>query len=537
MEATKTAYDIVRTYIKLAKKHRVHPGRSLLKQNGISRDQLRHHFGNLNGLKQAAREHDPNAFDGILDDDVVRKQRIQDLHEDLGRYRRFVITTAVGGHPVHAKFYNSIKSYCEARSAKLLVLRACDPGSDGDYAVSPKLTGEHIVFEDVALNSNIFISTIKLSAKQIDPVTSLGRIGQREGSFVYASPKQRLETVPTSNEKMPHVLVTTGAITKPSYAAKEYTNERTAYIANHDHVVGALIVEVVDDKFYHFRHVQADRSGGFVDLGIYYSAKPPRPLPPAALVIGDSHVTETDPTAESAWEEVVRCTGAKTVVLHDMFSGVSINHHEENNRITKAVLALQNKLSLLDELKAVAEYLNKWTERVDLVVVVESNHHEFLSKHYLEKAKYVEDPQNHLLGLQLAAAMVQGHNPLRYALEHIVGLNNPEKVLWLNRDQDYKVAGIELGSHGDKGANGSRGSLRAMENAYANSVSGHGHTPRIIRGAWQVGTSSYLKLRYNQGPSSWMHASCLVYDHQIDQPSKCGARQMIFSINGSWQLE
>ncbi len=90
------------------------------------------------------------------------------------------------------------------------------------------------------------------------------------------------------------------------------------------------------------------------------------------------------------------------------------------------------------------------------------------------------------------------------------------------------MADIELGAHGDKGANGARGSLLAMENAYGNSVSGHSHTPEILRGAWQVGTTSLLKLEYVKGPSSWMHTSCLVYPN--------GSRQLINAINGLWRL-
>ena len=90
------------------------------------------------------------------------------------------------------------------------------------------------------------------------------------------------------------------------------------------------------------------------------------------------------------------------------------------------------------------------------------------------------------------------------------------------------MANVELGAHGDKGANGARGSLHAMENAYGNSVSGHSHSPEILRGAWQVGTCSYLKLEYNQGPSSWLHSSCLLYPN--------GARQLINVIGGQWRL-
>ena len=43
--------------------------------------------------------------------------------------------------------------------------------------------------------------------------------------------------------------------------ANRYVSKRLSYIADHDHTIGALIVEIEDDKYFHFRHVQADEEG------------------------------------------------------------------------------------------------------------------------------------------------------------------------------------------------------------------------------------------------------------------------------------
>jgi hypothetical protein len=138
---------------------------------------------------------------------------------------------------------------------------------------------------------------------------------------------------------------------------------------------------------------------------------------------------------------------------------------------------------------------------------------------------YIKDPHNKKIALELALAMVNGLDPLKTGVEKYLGADKP--VTWLKRDEDYKIARIELGSHGDLGSNGGTHSLRSMENAYGNSVSGHTHTPEILRGAWQVGTCSLLKLDYNVGPSSWVHSSCVVYPN--------GGRQLINVINGKWK--
>ena len=113
------------------------------------------------------------------------------------------------GCPVHQGFLDSIRTYCDKKDAMLLVLPAADPASAGDWNLDKELGIQSIVFGDIKLNSNLFICSIKLSAKQIDPTTGLSRIGQRNGSFIYASPKQRLKFMPVSNIKYPHAEMTT----------------------------------------------------------------------------------------------------------------------------------------------------------------------------------------------------------------------------------------------------------------------------------------------------------------------------------------
>lgn len=520
---------ILGVYSKLAQKFGVYPSRADMKAAGVSRDQIRHHFGSILELKVFAKKQNPDAFNGIIDEVIFSKSRLKELKDDVRKFKRFVVTTVVGGCDLHKGFYKSIKKYCEVNDAALLLLMCADPAksSGSKFSMHPQLMSEHIVTSDVALNSNIFISTIKLSAKHIDPITSLTRIGQRSGSFIYASPKQRLKMTPTSNTKMPHAVMTTGAITMPNYQTDRYMSERTAYIAHNDHVMGAIVVEIENDSIYHFRQIQAEWStGNFIDLGKMYSKDSVTEVKAAAFIMGDYHSGSTDPGARKAWQEVLASVPTKRVFFHDLFDGMSINHHDQHKKLLKARRFADNKTSLDKELRGVTKDINEYTPLVDEVVIVKSNHDVFLER-YLDEAMYVEDPQNHLLALELAAAMGRGEDPLKYGVEKY-GLKDKEKVRWLSIDEDFRIARIECGAHGHKGANGAKGSIRAMENAYGNSVSGHEHTPQILRGAWVVGTSSLLKLSYNEGPSSWMHTSCIVYDN--------GSRQLINSIRGKWRL-
>lgn len=499
-----------------------------------SKDMLKHHWGSISKIDAEARDKYPKCFLDVYIDDIITEEQVDKLRDAVKNNDKFIVTTAVTGCVLDTRAYNSIKQYCKANNAELLVLVASDPASNLDRGtlgrIDKRLTQEAIVLEDTYLNSNIFLSTIKLSAKHIDPITGLSRIGQREGSFIYASPKQRMKSFPVSNEKMPHFLMTTGAITSPDYTSANYMSNRTAYIATHDHVMGGLIVEIGDSDEYHFRQFQCDGNGGFIDLGKYYDGNKIKNVTPEAFVLGDWHSGSTSPEAIACFEEIAKLTKPKELILHDFFDARSINHHEAHSIDSRAKRAVQGHLDLKDEFKMAAkdlEFLNKYADKL---VVVKSNHDLFLDR-FLDKGDFSDDPHNYKTFLELALKKVGGEKDiLKYGIEELGGLDPKvaNKIKWLELDEDYNKGGIQLGAHGHLGSNGSRGSLKSMEQAYGSSVTGHSHTPEILRGAYAVGTMTHLKLNYNKGPSSWLNACCLVYHN--------GQRQLINFIDGKWRV-
>lgn len=527
--------NMLRDYANLRKKLRKDLSMDDFTSNTeYTKDMLSHHWGSLAKIDTEAREKFPKCFLDVYIEDIMTEVQLDKLRDAVKNNNKFIVTTAVTGCELDTAMYKSIKQYCLLNKAELLVLVASDPASNLDRGslgrIDKRLTNEAIVIEDTHLNSNIFLSTIKLSAKAIDPITGLGRLGQRDGSFIFASPKQRLKSSPVSNLKPPHFLMTTGAITVPDYTSSNYMSNKTAYIADHDHVKGGLIIEIGDSDEYHFRQFQCDNKGRFIDLGIQYDGKDTKEIAPAAFILGDWHSGSTCPMSKTVWKDISLKLKPKLLVMHDLFDGRSINHHEEKNIDSKAKRASRGHLNLEDELKMTAKDLEELTTWADKVAIVKSNHDEFLDR-FLQKGDFKNDPYNYRTFLKLALNLVEnGSDPLKWGVEEIGDLskNARSKLQWLARDEDLRVAGIQLGAHGDKGANGSRGGLKSMEFAYGNSVSGHSHSPEIIRGAWQVGTSSVLKLGYNVGPSSWLNTSCLVYPN--------GQRQLINAIDGKYKI-
>jgi hypothetical protein len=323
-------------------------------------------------------------------------------------------------------------------------------------------------------------------------------------------------------------MMTTGAVTVPNYVTSMYMSERTAYIADKHHVMGAIYVNIFDDVSYGYTQIQMlNDEGSFVHFGKrYYPNGKVSVEAPEVLVCGDWHSGETDPVVRKCTEEMIDEFNPNKVALHDTFNGKSINHHEEHNMIVKAQHFMHGIPSLEQEFVGLRDDLDWFSKQVDEVVVIKSNHDEFLTKDYLKYAKYAHDPQNHYFSLDLAKAMMEGKDPVKFATEK-VGLK-AKNIRWLKRDEDFKVAGIQLGAHGDIGPSGTRGNIKNMRKSYGLSVTGHSHSPGIHHGAFAVGTSSFLKLGYNQGASNWLQTHCLVYSD--------GSRQLINIIDGVWKI-
>ena len=518
---------IIDIYIKIVKEKKMSPTRTDLLDRGVSRDTYRANFGNLDKLSELARAQDPEAFKNLIDEKVFTPKIFKKLKGEVAKYKKFVITTAVTGMPVHSKFYANLKYYCKVNNALLLILPSSDPATKG-WELDGSLAGEHIVFDDLALNSNLFISSFKTSAKQTNPLTGIKRIGQRERSMIVASTKQFLEYVPVSNEKMSHALMTTGSLTLPRYRETDrYMSQRTAYIAEFDHKIAAIVVDIKDDNIFQFRQIQAEYSNGyFIDIGKYYKINKIEKTIPEAITLGDIHVGETDPVKFKASEDMIKTLKPKRIFLHDVFDGASISHHTKDQHLTRAEMNLTLKQELemtKDELERLSKkhsYVNEW-------IIVRSNHDDFIDR-YLQDGSYTKDHKNSRMAHEIALSRLKKNKG--YAFEaglRILGFDS-KKFNFLGINSSYKIQGLEHGTHGHLGLNGSRNASNAsLEVGYGPGVYGHSHTAGILREVFRVGTSTFLRVGYNNGSSSWTQTDCITY--------KNGSRQLINIINGDWK--
>lgn len=443
------------------------------------------------------------------------------LEDEIKKYKRFVITTAVMGKEINKPFVEALRNYARRNQALLLVLPCEDVVRRNKNAekieISPELSDFRVVFKDTYLNNNLCLCAIKCSAKQINPLTGLDRLAtMRDASIIVASPKVFLRYIPNMHYDIPLAMMTTGAITENNYDNDKYMSKRTSVLAENDHTYGAVIVEIEDENIFHFRHVQASKYNSVTDMGIDYMPNGSQFIVKgAALVIGDTHTGYHDKKLKRAIVTMAQELEVSRVALHDVFNGASISHHDANKNITRAIKAGEDRLCLKEECEKVLEYIRNMQSLNMDVLIVDSNHDKHLLK-YLEECRFVGDPVNYKFSLMLALAATEGEDPLKYAIEEVLGYKN-KHVTWLETDQSYKIYGVEVGVHGHLGANGSRGSLSIFEKGLGNCVTAHTHSAAIIRNAYCVGTTSDMDLKYNKGLSNWTRTCCLIYPNGTKQ--------------------
>lgn len=462
-------------------------------------------------------------LEAIEEENTIYTQEYRDaLEEEIKKYKKFIITTAVIGKNINKEFADSLRNYAKRNEALLLVLPCEDVVSRGKKAqktleISPDLSDFRVVFKDTYINQNLCLCAIKVSAKQINPLTGLDRLPvQRHASIIMASPKVFLKYIPNMHYDIPPAIMTTGAITVNNYDTDMYMSKRTSTLAEGDHTYGAIVVEVENDKIFHFRQLKASPYNSVTDIGIdYLPDGSVKPVNDVAMVMGDSHTGYHDRELHDITMKLALQSGVTSIFLHDVFNGTSITHHDVGKGITRAKKAQENKLGLEMECYAVRNYINNIQLHDMDVYIVKSNHDNHLLR-YLEEGRYIGDPANYKISTKLASAAVEGLDPLQYAIEDILQYKN-DRVHWLEEDSSHRVYGVEVGIHGDRGSNGSKGSLAIFEKSLGNCVTAHTHSAAIIRDAFCVGTVGLMDQGYNKGLSSWTRTCCLIYPNGTKQ--------------------
>jgi hypothetical protein len=476
-------------------------------------DQLKAYFGKSSrtvqkwlselGIKEKPDQESPQL--------IKAKERVLDPKKT-----RFIITWAQNDTPVHEAFISNIESYAKQIKAGIHVIagRYKNPTSvftDKKYETWSDRILDYLDANRHEVHKYMWImSDVKIQPTAVDPMTGLqGMSGIN--SCIFGSPKVQLETIPVLEGNIPKMMLTTGACT-----VNNYTDSKAGKKGEFHHTLGFVIVEIKDDEVFFARQVTALDDGSFSDL--YYrvkyneetgSSEVTRQSTMAAIVLGDLHYGQHDPRIIKRTLKLFDKLKPENVVLHDVFDGLSINHHELNDPFIQFQREMDGSNSLRHEIDAMLIGLEDFKDYN--VTVVRSNHDDFLDR-WLKNTDWrkASTLRNSIEYMEFAALLLKGEAS-QGIIPHLIKQKFPT-FNTLGRSDSFIVNDWELGLHGDVGSNGSRGSLLQFRKLNRKMVVGHYHSPGRKDGALSVGTSTKLRVNYNVGPSSWLQSHVLIHN-------------------------
>jgi hypothetical protein len=430
--------------------------------------------------------------------------------------KRFIISWAQNNTKVHSKFVQNMKAYADFINADIHIIagRYKNPTSiwtssqqeeeSWDQEVVPYLdANRHNIHKYVSI-----MSDVKIHPTAVNPMTGMeGMSGVN--SCVIGSPKVQMEMVPVLEANVPKMMVTTGACT-----VKNYTDSKAGKKGEFHHTLGFVIVEIKNGEVFFIRQVTATDEGSFCDLFYrvsHYSGESQvnRINKVSALVWGDLHYGHHDPKVFNSTIGLMETLNPDHVVLHDVFDGKSISHHEEKDPFLQYQKEMDGTNSLKKEIEELLEGLASFNDYN--TVIVRSNHDDFVDR-WLKNTDWrrTVTPKNSLEYMQYSSAILSGEAP-NGVIPWVINKQYPHFVT-LGRSDSYIVNGWELGQHGDIGSNGSRGSLQQFRKLNHKIVVGHYHSPGRKDGALSVGTSTHLRVGYNIGASAWLQSHVIIHE-------------------------
>ena len=473
-----------------------------------------------------------------VDEDVAQRN-IRLIERKLkNQVSTYVVTWAQNDTPVNQPFLDSLKKYCEHNNAVLVVIagRYKNPNSlwtrgqaASEYWVEE--VAPYLIEHRIDLNDNLTImGDIKTQPTAERPLSGFQSI-TRDRSGIFGHAKVSLDAIATPQNKFPKLLTTTGAVT-----IRNYIDAKAGKKGEFHHTFGATVVEIQGDLF-HMRQINACDDGSFIDLDTEYSGKKVEKAGRAeALVLGDIHADFMDDDCEEAIfgkAGLLDYFNPKHVVFHDLFDGYSGSHHHKGQLFTKLAKHKSGKNNVREEVVRTLDKLQSWLRPGIDFHVVDSNHNRHLTQ-WIQETDPRYDLENISFWSEIVGMMEPGvimgdggaeyPNPLQLMSEKLI----PSKNLhFLTKTDRLMIQDIDLTNHGDRGPNGSRGSLRGFSAIGTKVITGHGHTPGIWHGHYRVGTNSRFDLEYTGDLSSWLHTDAVIYAN--------GKRTLIHKFGTSWR--
>jgi len=451
----------------------------------------------------------------------------------IKKSKRYIITWAQNDTPVHEIFLRNMEAYAEKIGAEIIIIAGRYKNPTSVFTDKPHDTWHsrvkpYLFAGRQAIHKHlIVVGDVKVSPTAVIPTTSMEGFSGPE-SCVFGHPKVQLKMVPVLEDQPPKKMMTTGSCTIPNY-----TDSKAGKKGEFHHTLGFVIAEIKDKKVFFSRQVTATDDGDFNDL--YYNVsfdggnKKLKVVPGLtflsdeiegetkikknkeidAAVLGDIHFGDHDQKViDNTLGVLFKKLKPKKVVLHDVFDGYSISHHDEKDPFAQYHKEVDGRNNLSHEIDYMLESLKPF-EKYD-TIIVRSNHDDFLDR-WLKRIDWrkASTMKNSVAYMRFAGLLLERKAP-NGVIPYVINERYP-KMTTLGRSDSYRVSSWELGQHGDIGASGSRGSINQFKKLSTKIIIGHSHSPGRMDGVIQVGTSTKLRVGYNIGPSSWFQSHAIIH--------------------------
>lgn len=482
--------------------------------------------------------------------DTLRVAPIKDC-----RNKTFIFTGAQNDAEIHEGFWANLQAYAAELGAQIAIgpltyeTQWWSENNPASRSYHPDIQ-DHLCFGQLAIGDNFMfageMNTLPTASKPISDLVTYSR--GKWGVFPHA--KRQLKSVPSTdpNEQASQVM-TTGLVTKPKVIPRKAGVKSIFH-----HVIGAVIVEFDDEGDIFCRHITANRDGSFYDLDAHVAGAVViwGKHRARAVTMPDIHRDKLGPVNAKALFGVCPFTGKRShglldelnpefVVDHDIFDNARRNHHNDWESAYLHEISMRKRDSVEDEVYDCADFLIK-TGREDCITVIAEGNHDLALERWVREDRYLKDGPNVLYGTMLkkvyleyrsrVAAALNAHQPvptfslLEYAVRQICSPEDLKHVAWVHDGSSFIVDGIELGNHGFRGPNGTRGTVEGFARIGRKITIGDKHSPEINEGVFVAGAME-LKHGYNKGLSGWAVTPVIQYPD--------GKRTLVTLQKGKWR--
>ena len=447
-----------------------------------------------------------------------------------GKVARYILTSAQNNTMIHDRVWASLKTLARHYEAQIMVSTfTYDHSSIGsksakrgteqrreEYWWDERVEG-HVYDRSIEIAPGlIFCGELNILPTAKNPIGGFEAYTGRASSILPHA-KFQVTCVPSPKFKGTKFVYTTGTVT-----LRNYIQKKAGQVAQFHHGYGAALVEVDSEGTWFVRQLNADSDGVIHDMDLVASGDElTTGNRVEAVVWGDIHVRQMEDWMKVTMSEVMDTLRPRTQAMHDLLDFRSKNHHERDDPWKTFKKFVENGSNVEEEVREAAKFLSEMSHEDCNTLVVCSNHDQALER-WLREADWKKDPENALFYLRmnlLALEAIEAKRNDFYAVEwafRLAGIISLSDVRFLRRDEEHTLCpkaggGIEIGMHGDKGANGAKGDLRAFARTGRKCIVGDRHTAGLYEGAMQVGVMGSLDHGYNVGMSSWSHTFAIVY--------------------------